>query len=79
MSERLAAGALAAGKALPTFSLATEVRFASAAARAAFAEELTELVGQLVRRYHDAESPRGRWFRFHLGGYPRPKEDGTPG
>ena len=69
----LQAGADQAGKKLPTFSLATEVRFASAAARNEFAEDLAAAVADLVRKHHDTESKGGRWFKFYLGGYPRPK------
>jgi DNA-binding transcriptional ArsR family regulator len=72
---RLRAGARAAKKKLPTFALETEVRFASAAARSAFAEELAATVATLVQRYHDEQAPRGRSFRFYLGAYPRPKVD----
>jgi hypothetical protein len=37
-----------------------EIRFASAADRAAFADELTEAVTQLVSRYHAAEGREHR-------------------
>ncbi|MEM7353853.1 MAG: ArsR family transcriptional regulator, partial [Acidobacteriota bacterium] len=60
-----------AGKRLATFSLETEVRFASAKARHAFAEELTRETARLVAKYHDEEAPRGRRFRFFVGGYPQ--------
>ncbi len=58
-----------AGQRLPTFTLETDVRFRTAADRAAFAEELAEAVAQLAARYHDA-SPGGRAFRFVLVGHP---------
>ena len=61
-----------AGKKLPTFSLQTEVRFASAEQRAAFTEELAGQVARLVTKYHDGESKGGRRFRFLLGAYPDP-------
>ena len=67
-------GARAAGKTLPTFSLAVEIRFASAAGRNDFAEELARSVAELVSKYHDEKSPKGREFRFYLGAYPRPRE-----
>ena len=67
-------GAQAAGKKLPTFALAVEVRFASAAKRNEFAEELAATVADLVRQYHDEKAPKGRTFRFYLGAYPRPKD-----
>lgn len=70
----LQVGAQTAGKKLPTFALAVEVRFASAAKRHAFADELAEAVADLVRRYHDERAPEGRRFRFYLGAYPRPSD-----
>lgn len=62
-----------AGKRLPTFSVESEVRFASAAQRSAFAEELTELVAQLIAKYHDDSAAGGRRFRLVVGAYPKPK------
>jgi DNA-binding transcriptional ArsR family regulator len=62
--------ATAAGKRLATFSLETEIRFATPAAQHAFAEELTQAVAGLVQKYHDGTVPNGRRFRFVLGGYP---------
>lgn len=72
---RLQAKAHAADKELPTFSLSTEVRFASPRTRAAFADELASAVAALSRKYHDERAPGGRTFQFFLGGYPRPAED----
>ena len=60
-----------AGRLLATFTLETEVRFASAKTRHAFTEELAAEVARLVSKYHDEVAPRGRRFRFFLGGYPR--------
>lgn len=71
----LAAGARAAGQTLPTFALETVVRFASAADRNAFGEELAAALADLVRRYHDDSASRGREFRVQLGAYPKPKQD----
>ena len=59
-----------AGKQLPTFTLETEVRFASAATQHAFATELAECLATLVARHHDAEAPGGRRFRFLISGHP---------
>jgi DNA-binding transcriptional ArsR family regulator len=59
-----------AAKRLATFTLETEVRFASAGARDAFTRELAEKVGELAMRYHDERAPQGRLFRFVLGAYP---------
>ena len=69
----LRTGAKAAGKTLPTFSLEVDVRFATAKRRDEFAEELAARVADLVREYQDDKAPRGRAFRFYLGGYPKPK------
>lgn len=62
-----------AGKRLATLTLETEVRFASAEARAAFAEELAGAVARLVSQYHDAQAPAGRPFRFVVAGHPATK------
>jgi DNA-binding transcriptional ArsR family regulator len=65
-------GAEKARKSLPTLTLGTEVRFASAERRAAFAEELAEAVARLAARYQDS-SPGSRAFRIVLAGHPAPK------
>jgi DNA-binding transcriptional ArsR family regulator len=67
-----------AGKRLPTLSIDTEVRFRSAAERAAFTSELTEAVTRLVARYHDAAAPGGRAHRLVLVAHPMPHESKTP-
>jgi DNA-binding transcriptional ArsR family regulator len=59
-----------AGKRLATFSLASEISFASAADRNAFAEELANAVAQLVAKYHDESRPNARRFKLFLGAYP---------
>lgn len=64
--------ALGSGKKLATLSLDAEVRFASAADRAAFTEELTATVARLAARYHDAQAPGGRWHRLVVLAHPRP-------
>ena len=64
---------------LPTFSVESEVRFASAKQRSAFAEELTELVAQLVAKYHDDSAAGGRRFRLVVGAYPKPKTPSRTG
>lgn len=69
---RLREGADAAGKRLATLTLDTEVRFASAAERAAFAEELTREVARLAAKYHHADAPRGRTYRLATIAYPKP-------
>jgi DNA-binding transcriptional ArsR family regulator len=60
------------GKRLPTLSLDTEVRFRSAADRAAFSRELTEALTQLIARYHDESAPGGRAHRLVVVAHPLP-------
>jgi DNA-binding transcriptional ArsR family regulator len=66
----LQAGAAKAAEKLPTLTLETEVRFASAEDQRAFAAELTEAVARTAARYHDAQAAEGRPFRFVLTGHP---------
>jgi DNA-binding transcriptional ArsR family regulator len=54
-----------------TFALDSEIRFASAADRAAFADELTRAVTGLISRYHD---DGGRPHRLVVAAHPVPKE-----
>jgi DNA-binding transcriptional ArsR family regulator len=61
-----------AGKQLGTLSIDTEVRFRSAAERAAFGEELTRSVAALVARYHDASAAGGRSHRLIVMSHPLP-------
>jgi DNA-binding transcriptional ArsR family regulator len=67
------------GKRLPTLSLDTEIRFRSAADRAAFSRELAEAITQLAARYHDETAPGGRPHRLVVVAHPllhesQPKE-----
>lgn len=57
---------------LPTLAIDTEIRFASAADRAAFTEELSSAVTSLAARYHDETSPGGRWHRLVVAAHARP-------
>ena len=66
-----------AGKGLATLSVDTEVRFRSAAERAAFTSELTEAVTRLVSKYHDASTPGGRSHRLVLMAHPLPHSPRT--
>jgi DNA-binding transcriptional ArsR family regulator len=66
----LLAGATKAGKRLATFAIDGEVRFASAADRAAFADELAQAVTALVGKYHDESAPRGRPHRVVVAIHP---------
>jgi DNA-binding transcriptional ArsR family regulator len=66
----LLAGATAAGKRLATFTAAGEIRFASAADRAAFADELGAAVTALISKYHDESAPGGRPHRVVVAVHP---------
>ena len=66
--------ALAADKRLTTLALDTEIRFRSAADRAAFSNELIQTVTALVSRYHDESAPGGRAHRLMVIAYPLPHE-----
>jgi DNA-binding transcriptional ArsR family regulator len=68
----LARRAKETGKRLPSLSLDAEVRFKSAADRAAFTHELTEALTRLVARYHDARAPGGRSHRLVVVSHPLP-------
>ncbi len=68
-------GARRAGKTLPTLSIDVDVRFASAAERAAFADELAAAVRSVAARYHDESPPGGRWYRVVAVSHPRPAKE----
>lgn len=57
-------------KRLATLSLDAEVRFRSAAERAAFSSALAEAVTTLVARYHDESAPGGRAHRLVVVAHP---------
>jgi DNA-binding transcriptional ArsR family regulator len=61
------------GKRLATLAVDTEVRFRSAADRAAFSTELTQSIAALVSKYHDASAPGGRAHRLVVVAHPLPK------
>lgn len=64
-----------AGKPLPTLSTDVEIRFRSATAREAFAEDLLGAVARLAAKYHDETHPDGRLYRVVVGAHPiRPKK-----
>ncbi|HEX7786015.1 MAG TPA: helix-turn-helix domain-containing protein [Methylomirabilota bacterium] len=63
-----------AGKRLATLSVDTEIRFRSAADRAAFSDELTEAITRLVAKYHDESAPGGRAHRLVILAHPLPQE-----
>jgi len=77
----LITGADRAGKRMATYALDGEVRFASAAERAAFVEELTRGVGALLAKYHDEDAEGGRPHRIVIALHPtvkNPAPAGTP-
>jgi DNA-binding transcriptional ArsR family regulator len=53
-----------------TFAVDAEIRFASAADRAAFAEELTQTVTRLVSDYHAGHAAEGRDHRLVIALHP---------
>ena len=65
-------------KRVATFAMDGEVRFASAADRAAFAEELAGMVAALVSKYHDESAPLGRPHRLIVAVHPAITRDDTP-
>ncbi|WP_175041347.1 ArsR/SmtB family transcription factor [Nocardia terpenica] len=66
----LLTAAAQARKSLATFAIDGEVRFVSAADRAAFAEELADTVTALVAKYHDASAEGGRRHRVLVAVHP---------
>jgi hypothetical protein len=63
-------GADKARKRVATFAIEGEVRFASAADRAAFAEDLAAAVTTLVAKYHDETAKAGRDHRLIVAIHP---------
>ena len=61
-----------AGRRFPTLAIDTEIRFASAADRAAFADELTAAVVELASRYHHDD---GRPHRLVVAAHPKPADE----
>jgi DNA-binding transcriptional ArsR family regulator len=62
--------ATAARRPLATFAIDSEVRFASAPDRAAFAQELGDAVARLVAKYHDERAEAGREHRLVVALHP---------
>jgi DNA-binding transcriptional ArsR family regulator len=75
----LDARARGSGKRIATLTLEADVRFASAAARAEFASELTDAVARLAAKYHDDRAPGGRRFRLLAAIHPTPTDGGSHG
>jgi DNA-binding transcriptional ArsR family regulator len=66
------------GKRLATLAVDAEVRFRSAADRAAFSNELAEAVRKLVSKYHDESAPGGRVHRLVVVAHPLPDVSRLP-
>jgi hypothetical protein len=66
-----------ANEPLATLSIDTEIRFASAEERAAFAAELTDTVRKLASKYHAESTPGGRWHRLVVAAHPRLTKERT--
>ena len=60
----LSARADAEGRRLATLTIEAEIRFASTASRAAFADDLADAIARLAAKYHDDSAPAGRRFRL---------------
>ena len=73
------AQARAAGRRIATLTLEADVRFASAEARAAFAEELSGEIARIAAKYHDERAPGGRPFRLLAAVHPTPTKEPTHG
>jgi DNA-binding transcriptional ArsR family regulator len=72
----LDAAAQEAGKRLVTLTLDSEIRFADARERAAFATGLAEALAALLVRFHSPDAPEGRTYR--LLGLVHPKPEPRP-
>jgi DNA-binding transcriptional ArsR family regulator len=56
-----------------TLAIDTEIRFRSAAERAAFADDVAAAVSALAARYHDESAPGGRPHRLLVAAHPVPQ------
>jgi len=74
----LARRARRTGRRVATLSIDTEIRFRSAAERAAFADELAGAVAALASRYHDESAPGGRAHRLVVVAHPIPEPEESP-
>lgn len=64
-------------KRVPTLAIDVDLRFGSAAERAAFADDAAAAIRALAARYHDEGRAGGRWYRLVLLAHPRPLEETT--
>ncbi len=63
--------ALQQAKRLPTLTIGSEVRFATAALRDEFAQELADTLARLTAKYHDAHAKDGRDYRLLAMAHPK--------
>ena len=70
----LVARATSAGKRVATLTVDTEIRFASADARAAFADELAQTISRLVAGHQGPDAASSRTFRLVTAMYPKPSD-----
>jgi len=75
----LITGADRARQRVATYALDGEVRFASAAQRAAFVDELTQGMSALVAKYHDPDAEGGRSHRVVVALHPTVKPETVAG
>lgn len=68
---RLAVKARQADKRLPILTIDTDLRFATAEDRAAFAADLAEAITTIAARYHAESTPGGRWYRVVAFSHPK--------
>ncbi|GAA3819490.1 hypothetical protein GCM10022226_44940 [Sphaerisporangium flaviroseum] len=71
----LVGAAAKARRKVATFAIDGQVRFASAADRAAFAERLTKVVTELAGEYHDETAEGGRVHRIIVALHPHVKTE----
>src|SRR5262245_20811782 len=74
----LVRAALKAKQRLATLSIDTEIRFRSAAERAAFSQELASSIADLAARYHDTTAAGGRLHRVVVLAHPVVQSCGQP-
>jgi DNA-binding transcriptional ArsR family regulator len=72
-------GAARSRQRLATFTMDTEIRFASAGERAAFATELADAVARLAAKYHDESASAGRDHHLVIAVHPNVSPAGRTG
>lgn len=67
---QLKAKAEKANKKLATFTLQSEIRFASPKSLHSFTEELSRFTTKLVTKYNDEQASKGRKYKFNICAHP---------